>query len=61
MPVILPVGNFEDWLQEQDLKSLLRLLQPYPAEEMTMYPVSKLVNSPANDQPACILPLEEIR
>jgi putative SOS response-associated peptidase YedK len=33
------------------------LLQPYPASEMIAHPVSTVVNSPANDLPACIEPL----
>ena len=33
---------------------LLSLLRPYPADEMTAYPISTLVNSPKNDVPACI-------
>ncbi len=34
------------------------LLAPYPSEEMAAYQVSTLVNSPRNDLPACIAPLE---
>ena len=41
---------------EADPKALAELLKPYPAEEMVAYPVSKLVNSPANDVPALIEP-----
>jgi putative SOS response-associated peptidase YedK len=32
---------------------LLPLLAPYPPEEMIAYPVSSLVNNPADDSPAC--------
>jgi putative SOS response-associated peptidase YedK len=32
------------------------LLAPYPAAEMEAYPVSTLVNSPANDRAECTLP-----
>jgi putative SOS response-associated peptidase YedK len=35
---------------------LQALLVPYPETEMTAFPVSMLVNSPANDAPQCILP-----
>jgi hypothetical protein len=35
------------------------LLRPYPAEEMTAYPVSTVVNSPRNDAPSCIQPLRQ--
>jgi putative SOS response-associated peptidase YedK len=59
MPVILPEKAYPLWLQsgEADPKELSGLLLPYPAEEMVAYPVSKLVNNPANDLPACIEPL----
>ena len=59
MPVILPEKAYPLWLQpgEADPKDLSALLAPYPAEEMVAYPVSKLVNSPANDLPACIQPV----
>ncbi len=33
------------------------LLQPFPAEEMTAYPVSRLVNKPQNDVPEVIQPV----
>ena len=59
MPVILPPQTYTQWLDpgEPNLADLSGLLQPYPAEEMTAYPVSRLVNSPANDLPACIEPV----
>ncbi|RME47353.1 MAG: SOS response-associated peptidase, partial [Caldilineae bacterium] len=59
MPVILTPEAVEAWLSpvEQAPQSLLPLLRPYPAEAMTCYPVSRLVNSPANDLPDCIRPL----
>jgi putative SOS response-associated peptidase YedK len=59
MPVILPEAAFTGWLDpaEKTPDLLSPLLQPYPAEEMMFYPVSRLVNSPANDSPECILPL----
>jgi putative SOS response-associated peptidase YedK len=58
MPVILPEKAYPLWLQpgEVDPQPLSALLAPYPAEEMVAYPVSKLVNSPANDLPALIEP-----
>ncbi len=58
MPVILPSQAYALWLEatEAPLAKLTDLLKPYPASEMTAYPVSTLVNSPANDLPACIEP-----
>lgn len=58
MPVILHPDDYTLWLDPQTTQSdlLLPLLRPFPAEQMLAYPVSTLVNSPANDLPACILP-----
>jgi len=58
MPVILRPEAYQQWLDpaEQPPAQLQPLLQPYPAEEMTAYPVSRLVNNPRNDLPDCILP-----
>jgi len=58
MPVILTPEGIEAWLDaaQQAPEALLPLLRPYPAEAMYAYPVSKLVNAPANDAPECILP-----
>jgi putative SOS response-associated peptidase YedK len=57
MPVILPQEAYRQWLDPADqLPARLQpLLRPYPAEEMTAYPVSTLVNSPRNDLPDCIV------
>jgi putative SOS response-associated peptidase YedK len=60
MPVILPREAETRWLDRtvEDPQSLLSLLTPYPAEAMVAYPVSQLVNSPRNDTPVCIEPME---
>jgi putative SOS response-associated peptidase YedK len=59
MPVILPKEDYAFWLSpgEADLHQLQALLKPYDAGQMAAYPVSRLVNSPANDTPANIKPL----
>lgn len=59
MPVILPKGGYDRWLDPSERKpdELMDLLQPYPDRELEAYPVSKLVNSPQNDVPECIMPL----
>ena len=56
MPVILPSQAYSLWLDPAapPASKLSELLQPYPASEMTAFPVSTMVNSPANDLPACI-------
>lgn len=48
MPVILHPDDYELWLgaEEREQTLLRELLRPYPAEEMTGYAVSVLVNSP---------------
>jgi putative SOS response-associated peptidase YedK len=35
-------------------EKLVSLLRPFPADEMTAYSISTLVNSPKNDVPAYI-------
>lgn len=57
MPVILPAEVRWQWLdQKANPADLQKWLLPYPAGQMTAYPVGPLVNSPAYDDPACILP-----
>lgn len=58
MPVILHPQDFPDWLHPATpADALIYLLRPYPAAGMIAYPVSTLVNSPANDHPECVEPL----
>lgn len=61
MPVILPSEAIGEWLDpgERKPEELNRFLQPYPANEMIAFPVSRLVNSPQNESPECIAPLAE--
>lgn len=61
MPVILPEKHYQFWLDtgEPDGDALKAVLKPFPADEMMAYPVSKTVNNPANDVPACIEPLKD--
>jgi putative SOS response-associated peptidase YedK len=58
MPVILPPPALDCWIDtlRHPLREALRLLQPYPWE-LTVYPVSRQVNSPRNNSPACIRPI----
>lgn len=60
MPVIVAKDTEDLWLdpQVQDTAVLRELLQPYPASEMEAYPVSKRVNSPAENAPECIKPFK---
>jgi putative SOS response-associated peptidase YedK len=56
MPVILPEEAYKAWLEPGEVKTeaLQALLAPYPADLMAAFPVSTLVNDPANDDPRCI-------
>jgi putative SOS response-associated peptidase YedK len=58
MPVILPGHSYNLWLDPsaRSPADLNRLLVPYPAEEMEAFPVSTLINSPANDNPDVLIP-----
>ena len=60
MPVILPKDGYTDWIKEgeNDPEVLKSLLQPYPGDEMAAFPVSTQVNSPQNDTPEVILPID---
>ena len=57
MPVILLPEHEDAWLNEtnEDSAAMSELLLPYPADKMEAYPVSTLVNSPANDTPDIII------
>lgn len=56
MPVIISPDAYEVWLDPaaQEPERLQRLLSPYPAAELTAYPVSTVVNNPRNEQASCI-------
>ena len=56
MPVILERGDYAVWLDpgQRDPASLLPLLRPHPEAAMEAYPVGLRVNSPANDDAACV-------
>lgn len=57
MPVILAPERFAIWLDRDAPAGALRaLMSPFPADGMTARAVSRLVNSPRNDSPACLAP-----
>lgn len=60
MPVILEPGDHDAWLDpaNQATDRLKTLLRPCPAEMMAAHPVSTRVNTPRNDEPALLEPLE---
>ncbi|GAB4318986.1 MAG: SOS response-associated peptidase [Bacteroidales bacterium] len=58
MPVILPREAEKRWLEGATADELQTLLKPCPEERMNGWPVSTLVNSPANDFPEIRDPVE---
>lgn len=56
MPVILREKDEEIWLDPgaKDISRLKLMLAPYHGDQLEAYPVSRLVNSPTNDVPACL-------
>ena len=56
MPVILTPEAMRKWLDPAELPpdELLKLLNPYPAEEMEATPVSRAVNNARTDSKECI-------
>ncbi|MBT9316824.1 SOS response-associated peptidase [Leptothoe spongobia] len=57
MPVIIPEAEYDRWLTASPFQAK-GLMKPYDADEMEAYPVSTLVNSPRNEVPDCIAPME---
>lgn len=59
MPVVLPREDEEVWLDDDAGPVVWKsLLKPYPSDDMSAYRVSTQVNSPANDKPSVIEPIE---
>jgi len=60
MPVILERENYASWLDpgNQDANGLLAMLTPTDAAPWTMHPVSRQVNSPRNDSPYLLEPVD---
>jgi putative SOS response-associated peptidase YedK len=56
MPVVIGPEDRERWLKGPDHKNLLK---SYPSERMTMWPVSPKLNSPKNDSPDLLEPIQE--
>ncbi|MFQ5732103.1 MAG: SOS response-associated peptidase [Planctomycetaceae bacterium] len=56
MPAILHVDDYDRWLDPRahDADALRSLLVSYPAAEMRMHPVGRLVNNARNEDPACV-------
>jgi putative SOS response-associated peptidase YedK len=61
MPVIVEPADYATWLDPRltDPERFRPLFTSLTASQLVMSPVSTLVNSPANDDAACIAPVEE--
>ena len=59
MPVLLPPEAVDAWLDPglTDTAQLLSLLVPAMDGSLEGHPVSRAVNSPANDSPECVKPI----
>jgi putative SOS response-associated peptidase YedK len=59
MPAIVPHEAYATWLDPTltEPSAVQGILAPYPAEAMTVFPVSKRVGSPRVDEPSLIEPL----
>jgi len=58
MPVIFEPSAYGPWLSKETRpEALAALLRPLPSEKMKAWPVSPLVNNPANNLPECIKPV----
>jgi putative SOS response-associated peptidase YedK len=55
MPVILPEEHHDAWLSAEAGKEVL---VPFPADRMRAWPISPRVNTPGNDDPEIITPIE---
>jgi putative SOS response-associated peptidase YedK len=59
MPVILAPGREKEWLcADSDPEVCLEFCQPYPAEKMKSYSVSRRINSTSQDDASLIQPIE---
>ena len=57
MAVVLAPERESTWLDGTP-EAAAELLDPYPDDELTAYPVSERVNSPGNDEPSLIDPVD---
>jgi putative SOS response-associated peptidase YedK len=55
MPLILALGDYARWLDDEpDPRDLMR---PFPAEPMRIWPISTGINKPENDDPSIVEPI----
>ncbi|HPF70149.1 MAG TPA: SOS response-associated peptidase [Candidatus Krumholzibacteria bacterium] len=63
MPVVVPEADWRLWfsLDEAQQEAVMSLLQPAPTDLLIAHPVSRRVNSPSCDEPACVEPVDDDR
>lgn len=63
MPVVLDAKSAQRWILPCELTTgtLGEFAEPYPAEQMEAFMVSRLVNNPRNDSPEVARPVDELR
>jgi len=55
IPPVLAAGDYNRWLSDEaDPRDLIR---PFPSESMRIWPISKRVNKPENDDPSVVEPI----
>lgn len=56
LPVVLDPGDYDRWMATppEEAESLTELLRPAPDGTLSKTPVSRRVNSPKHDDPACL-------
>lgn len=57
MPVMLEPEEHDEWLHA-DAEDAKHVLDPFPADKLDVYPVSKQVSNPENDSPDLFEPIE---
>ncbi len=59
MPVILAPEHWDRWLDPTTpIEELQAMLCPHPDDDMVLWEVSRHVNRPANEDPACLVKLQ---
>ena len=60
MPVILDAKSLDPWLKVHNttIADAIKVLKPYD-QDLISYEVSRMVNSPKNNRPECILPVNK--
>jgi len=58
MPVMLSPDAQDKWMRDSGPEELMKLLKPFPAEQMKSFPVSSKVNYAKDDEPSMVDPVE---